>query len=42
MFFMIVRGECYRDAGVDYEALSVQRNAPRWMRMPKKYGYIAA
>jgi len=42
VFLLIDRGEYYRDAGVDYEALSVQRNAPRWMRMLKKYGYINA
>jgi hypothetical protein len=32
----------YRDATVDYEAISVGRNAPRWIRMLKKYGYITA
>ena len=27
----------YRDAETDYEALMVKRNAPRWVRMLKKY-----
>jgi len=30
----------YRDKVVDYEALSVQRNAPRWMKMLIKHGYM--
>ncbi len=32
----------YRDRLVDYEALSVQRNAPRWMKMLIKHGFIQA
>lgn len=32
----------YRDLAVDYEALSVQRNAPRWLKMLKKYGFLLA
>jgi hypothetical protein len=31
MFFMLKRNKYYRDSAVDYEALSVQRNAPRWI-----------
>ena len=27
---------------VSLEALSVERNAPRWIRMLRKYGYITA
>jgi len=30
----------YLDKVVDYEALSVQRNAPRWMKMLIKHGYM--
>ncbi len=41
-FVLISRGDYYRDATVDYEAMSVERNAPRWMRMLRKYGYISA
>jgi transposase len=35
MFFMIKRGQHYRDGASDYEALSVQRNAPRWIKALK-------
>ena len=41
VFVLIDRGDYYRDATVNYEAISVERNAPRWIRMLKKYGYIA-
>jgi transposase len=40
VFVLIDRGDYYRDASVDYEAMSVERNAPRWMKMLRKYGYI--
>jgi hypothetical protein len=33
------RHEPYRDSRVDYEAMSVARNAPCWIRALKKYGY---
>jgi len=26
---------------IDYEALNVQRNAPRWLKMLRKHGFIA-
>ncbi len=42
VFVLISRGECYRDATVDYEALSVARNAPRWLKMLKKHGFLNA
>nr|VFK24897.1 MAG: hypothetical protein BECKLFY1418C_GA0070996_12001 [Candidatus Kentron sp. LFY] len=42
VFVLLSRGDYYRDATIDYEALSVERNAPRWMRMLEKYGYITA
>jgi transposase len=42
VFVLISRGDYYRDATVDYEAMSVERNAPRWMRMLRKYGYLGA
>ena len=32
----------YLDKVVDYEALSVQRNAPRWLKMLIKHGYMPA
>lgn len=40
VFYMIQRHEPYQDRSVDYQALSVQRNAPRWIRMLVKYGYL--
>jgi transposase len=42
VFVLISRGDYYRDATLNYEALLIERNAPRWMKMLKKYGYIAA
>jgi transposase len=42
VFVLIDRGDYYRDATVDYEALSVARNAPRWLRMLRKHGFLAA
>lgn len=39
---MLLRNAPYRDATVDYEALSVRRNAPRWIRALKRYGYLPA
>jgi transposase len=41
-FVLLSRGDFYRDALIDYEALSVERNAPRWIKMLVKYGYIQA
>ncbi|AGA34409.1 transposase IS116/IS110/IS902 family protein [Thioalkalivibrio nitratireducens DSM 14787] len=32
----------YQDRTVDYEALVVQRNAPRWLKMLEKHGYLTA
>ncbi len=40
IFFMLSRGEPYRDSAVDYEALSVQRNAPRWIKALTRYGFL--
>ena len=39
-FFMLKRGEPYRDSATDYEALAVQRNAPRWIKALTRFGYI--
>lgn len=41
LFFMLKRREPYRDSAIDYEALSVQRNAPRWIKALTKFGFIA-
>jgi transposase len=40
IFFMLKRREHYRDSVTDYEALSVQRNAPRWIKALTKFGFI--
>lgn len=40
VFVLISRGDYYRDSHVDYEATNVARNAPRWLKMLHKYGYI--
>ena len=39
---MLLRKQPYRDSTVDYEALSVRRNAPRWIRALKRFGYLRA
>lgn len=41
IFFMLNRGQHYRDSATDYEALSVQRNAPRWIKALTKFGFIS-
>jgi hypothetical protein len=40
VFVVLSRQVPYQDSTVDYEALLVQRNAPRWLRQLKKYGYL--
>jgi len=42
IFFMLKRREHYRDSTTDYEALSVQRNAPRWIKALTRFGFIPA
>jgi hypothetical protein len=42
IFDMLKENKPYHDRAVDYEALSVQRNAPRWLKMLKKYGFLPA
>jgi transposase len=42
VYLLIERSDYYREANRDYEALSVQRNAPRWIKKLKQFGYIAA
>jgi transposase len=42
IFFMLKRREHYRDSAVAYEALSVQRNAPRWIKALTRFGFIPA
>lgn len=40
IFFMLDRGEYYRDSATDYEALSVQRNASRWIKKLISFCFI--
>ena len=40
IFFMLDRGEYYRDTATDYKALSVQRNAARWIKTLIRFGLI--
>jgi hypothetical protein len=41
IIFAVLKNKApYRDKAVDYEAMSVQRNAPRWMTMLIKHGYM--
>lgn len=42
VYAMLSTGTHYQDKSVDYEALNVARNAPRWIKMLHKYGFIAA
>ena len=42
IFAMLNTGQLYEDKSVDYEALSVARNAPRWIKMLHKHGYMSA
>ncbi|MHB9100128.1 MAG: IS110 family RNA-guided transposase [Sulfuricella sp.] len=42
IFFMLNRREHYRDSATDYEALSVQRNAPRWIKALTRFGFMQA
>lgn len=42
VFAILKTNTPYRDRSVDYEALSVQKNAPRWIRMLKKHGFLPA
>lgn len=42
VFAVLKTNQPYRDRVVDYEALSVQRNAPRWIKMLIKHGFMPA
>jgi transposase len=39
IYILLERRKPYRDSAFDYEAASVAKNAPRWIRALKKYGY---
>ena len=40
IYFMLSRAEPYRDPGVNYEAMSAQKNAPRWIKALKNIGQL--
>jgi transposase len=42
IFCMLSRGQHYRDSAIDYEALFVKRNAPRWIKALRRYGFLPA
>lgn len=42
VYAMLANTTPYQDRTVDYEALAVQRNAPRWIKMLVKHGYLPA
>lgn len=39
IFVLLTRRVPYRDSGFDYEAAAVAKNAPRWIRALKQFGY---
>lgn len=41
VYAMLANTTPYQDHTVDYEALMVGRNAPRWLKMLTKHGYLA-
>jgi transposase len=42
IFAMLSNQTPHQDRTVDYEALLVERNAPRWIKMLKKHGFLHA
>ena len=42
IYAMLSKNTHYVDKTVDYEALMVARNAPRWMQMLVKHGFVSA
>ncbi len=42
IYAMLNKQQHYKDKSVDYEALMVARNAPRWLQMLVKHGYVPA
>ncbi len=40
IFIVLHKKEPYKDPGIDYEALVVERNAPRWIQAMQKFGYL--
>ena len=40
IYVVLKNGRPYYDRIADYNALMVKRDAPRWIRMLRRYGYI--
>ena len=40
VYVVLKNGKPYYDHTADYDELIVKRNAPRWIRMLRRYGYI--
>jgi transposase len=40
IYVVLSKKEAYKDPGVDYEKLTVSRNAPRWLKALEKYGFL--
>jgi transposase len=40
IYYMLARRKPYCDSGIDYEAMSAQKNAPRWIKALKNIGLI--
>lgn len=39
IYFMFTRRQAYRDSGFDYAAANVKKNASRWLKALKRFGY---
>ncbi len=39
IYAILSHREPYRDSGIDYQAAAVSKNAPRWIRALKQFGY---
>lgn len=39
IYILFTRRQAYHDPGIDYQAMVVTKNAPRWIQALKKYGY---
>ena len=40
IFCLIARNQAYRDSTVDYDAMMVKRNAPRWIKALTRHGFL--
>ena len=41
IFFMLKRGQHYLDTTVNYEEMSVKRNAARWIKTLTEFGFLS-